>query len=236
MSVDKALEQLKRYRERHFELGKAIIQAYGGAMYPLDLLVLATLNRSLCLLKGFVSLIEDKNFVSAAPLIRLQLDNCLRLSAGTLVNNTHGFTMKILEGIPVRKQRDRSNKLMTDQYLVEKLTQQFTWVKKVYDNTSGYVHLSEKHIFNTMQASGEEYKFTLKITDRDEFVPDALYIEAIKAFKATTDVLFEYIYGWAYTKDRPKESAKELRRRLQAESKSRRPRNAKASLQKPKRG
>jgi hypothetical protein len=235
MSIDKALERLKQYREKHFELGKAVIQVYGGAMYPLDLLVLATLNRSLCLLKGFVSLIEDKNFVAAAPLIRLQLDNCLRLSAGTLVDDPHQFAMKMLEGVPVRKQRDRSKQLMTDQYLVEKLTRQFAWVKKVYYSTSGYVHLSEKHFFNAMQASGEDHKFTLKITDRDEFVPDALYIEAIEAFKATTDILFEYVYGWAYTKDNPEKAARELRERLQEEGKSETQDNAKAELQKPKR-
>ena len=66
MTTDKTLEQLKQCRERHFELGSAVMQADGGAIYPFDLLVLATLNRSLCLLKGFVSLIEDRNFVAAA--------------------------------------------------------------------------------------------------------------------------------------------------------------------------
>jgi len=218
MNIDRALEQLKPYREKHLELGKTVIQADGGALYPLDLLVIATLNRSICLLKGFISLLEDKNFIAAAPLIRLQLDNCLRLLAGTLVNDPHQFAMKILEGIPVRKQRDRSNKLMTDRYLVEKLSQQFPWVEKVYEATSGYVHLSEKHMFNAMQASGEDYKLTLKITDRDAFVPDTLYIEAIGAFKAITDILFEYVYGWAYTKDNPEEAVRQLKRRLQAES------------------
>lgn len=219
MTTDKTLEQLKQCRERHFKLGSAVMQADGGAIYPFDLLVLATLNRSLCLLKGFVSLIEDRNFVAAAPLIRLQLDNCLRLSAGTLVNNPHEFAMKVLEGVPIRKQRDRSNQLMTDQHLVETLTRQFSWVKEIYDNTSGYVHLSEKHIFNAMQASGEDYVLTLKITDRDEFIPNALYVEAIEAFKATTDILFGYVYGWAYTKDHPKEAAEELRKRLHVEGK-----------------
>ncbi|MFA4907552.1 MAG: hypothetical protein WC602_04755 [archaeon] len=203
MNIDKALEQLKPYREKHFKLGEAVMLADGGAMYPLDLLVLATIKRSLCLLKGFVSMIEAKNFVAAAPLIRLQLDNCLRLYAGTLVIDPQEFARKIINGILVRNQKDRSNQKMTDRYLVDKLTQQFTWIKKVYDNTSGYIHLSEKHVFNVLRTSGEDHKFNLRITDREEFIPDALYIEAIDAFKATTDILFRYIYGWAYTKDNP---------------------------------
>lgn len=217
MSIDKALEQLKQYREKHFEFGKAVIQAYGGALYPVDLLVLSTLNRSLCLLKGFISLIEDKNFVAAAPLIRLQLDNSLRLSAGTLVDDPHQFAMKILEGVPVRKQQDRSRKLMTDRYLVEKLPKQFAWAQQLYNGTSGYVHLSEKHFFNAIKASEEEDKFTIKISDIDEFVPDALYIEAIEAFKASTDMLFDYVNGWAYTKDNPEEAELIMRKQLQEE-------------------
>jgi len=219
MSIYKVLEQLKSYREKHFELGKSVLLSYSGAIYPLDLLVLATLHRSLCLLKGFVSLIETKNFTAAAPLIRLQLDNCLRLYAGTLVNDPHEFVKKIIKGIPIRNQKDRSNQKMTDKYLVDKLTQQYTWIKKVYDNTSGYIHLSEKHVFNILRTSGEDHKFKLRITDSDEFIPDELYIEAIDAFKATTDILFEYVYGWAYTKDNPQEAAKELRMRLQSKGK-----------------
>jgi hypothetical protein len=235
ISIDRALEQLKQYREKHFELGKAVIRADGGAFYKADILVISTLNRSVCLLKGFVALIEEKNFVAAAPLIRVQLDNCLRLSAGTLVKDTHKFAMNILEGIPVRKQRDRSKKLMTDQYLVNKLAQQYTWIKKVYDNTSGYIHFSEKHIVNAMKMPGEDGKFTMKVTDKDEFVPDEIYIEAIEAFKAITDIFFEYVSGWAYTKDNPIKAAKELRMRFQVDDKCKKQHNTKASSQKSKR-
>ena len=71
MSIDNALEELNQYREKHLVLGKAVMEAYGRTLYVFDILVVATLNRSLCLLKGFTSLIEAKNFVAAAPLIRL---------------------------------------------------------------------------------------------------------------------------------------------------------------------
>jgi hypothetical protein len=61
------------------------------ALYPLDFLALAVLNRSLCLLSGFATLLDSKNLISAAPLTRLQLDNCLRFFASTLVENPHEF-------------------------------------------------------------------------------------------------------------------------------------------------
>lgn len=80
----------------------------------MDLLAVATLNRSLALLTGFSAMIEARNFVSAAPLIRLQLDNCLRFSACWLVSDPHDFAMKVLEGKQVRSLRDSNGNRLTD--------------------------------------------------------------------------------------------------------------------------
>ena len=50
-----------------------------GNVYPVDLRVNAVLHRSTNLVRGFALLIEQRNFICAAPLLRLQIDNCLRL-------------------------------------------------------------------------------------------------------------------------------------------------------------
>lgn len=216
MSVDDALRRYEQYRDSHFELGKAIGSAYGGALYPLDLLMFAAINRSLCLLRGFVTLIQAKNFIAAAPLIRMQLDNCLRLFAATLVTDPHALSIKILEGIPIRRMHDKSGKLMTDKYLADEFTRRYAWVKTLYEDTSAYVHLSEKHFFNAMKATGGDGKLIFKITDKDEFVTEELYLEAIDSFLATTDVLFEYVSSWIYTKNNPEKVAAELRAQIKA--------------------
>lgn len=200
MSIDASISQLRQRREKHFDLAKFVLRADNGAIYPTDLLVMSTLNRSICLLSGFISLIESRNFVAASPLVRLQLDNCIRLSAATIVDDPHQLSINIMKGVPVRKQRDKSKQLMSDQYLVENLTKKNPWIRDVYNNTSGYIHLSEKHFFNAIRVSGENEQINLKISDVDTFVPDEIYIEAIEAFKASTDMLFEYISSWAYVK------------------------------------
>jgi hypothetical protein len=209
MSINNALEELGKYREKHFEMGSRVISADGGNLYALDILVVATLNRSLCLLKGFIELIQARNFVAAAPLIRLQLDNSLRLSAGTLVSDPHKFAMNVLEGVPVNKQKDMLNQKMTDSYLVEKLSERYSWVKDVYANTSGYIHLSDKHFLNAMEPGpgNGNYDIRLKITDKDEFLNDNIYLDAISGFQRSTDILFDYVYSWAYTKDNPEKAA-----------------------------
>ncbi len=120
--------------------------------------------------------------------------------------------MNILEGVPVKKQKDMSNQQMTDSYLVQKLSERYSWVKDVYANMSGYVHLSEKHILNAMQSAEKEYPSNLKVTDVDAFITENIYLGAILDFQRSTDVLFDHVYGWAYTKDDPEKAAEYLRK------------------------
>jgi hypothetical protein len=170
---------------------------------------------------GFVELIESRNFIAAAPLIRLQLDNCLRLSAGTLVKDPHKFAMNVLEGVPIKKQKDMSNEKMTDAYLVKMLSKRYSWIDEVYKNTSGYVHLSEKHIFNAMRAGNKDASFELKITDKDVFVTEDVYLGAIFDFQRSSDVLFDYVYAWAYTKEYPEKAAEQIQKQVELKKQER---------------
>ena len=204
--VLKMMRQLREYDELHLKLGKYLLQAYGGAYYPLDILAVAAMNRSINLLDGFCDLLEKQNFIAAAPLVRLQLDNCLRFFAAFIVDKPHDFAISVLDGTPVRKLKDKEGQLMRDRYLAEQMSVEYPWILNVYKQTSGYIHLSEKHIFNSLTVGDEENgkaKMTSKISRGDTFVPDDVYKEAILSFKSATDVFFQYIHGWAYTKDNP---------------------------------
>jgi hypothetical protein len=48
------LAELARFEDVHLALGKRMFFADGGALYPLDILAGAALNRSVNLLRGFV--------------------------------------------------------------------------------------------------------------------------------------------------------------------------------------
>jgi hypothetical protein len=178
-----------------------------GDLFTLDFLAVAILNRSLCLVAGFCTLIESKNIVAAAPLLRLQLDNCLRFSAAWLVDKPHEFGSEALGGTPIRKLRDRYGNRMTDGYLLEKLAVQYPWIKSVYEHSSGYIHLSEKHIFNTLRITSEsERMINMKISDRDEVVPDRFYFEIIEAFFEATKLVLAMEAAWGLMK---KQTSKE---------------------------
>ncbi len=197
------LQKLRTYKKRHIELGKYMLSPdETPGIFPLDLLTSAVMNRSLNLLLGFCSLIEARNFVAAAPLLRLQLDNALRFSAAWLVDDPHEFAWEVIKGTSVKDMKDSTGQRMFDWYLVKKLAEENPWVPEVYKQTSGYIHLSEKHVFNAVSPERDMHLLT-KIAEGDEFLKDRTYKEAIFAFKEATDLLFSYVHGWAYTKRHP---------------------------------
>lgn len=204
MSLIHELDLLKNYRKLHIDLSVNMMKVNNGDIFPLDLLLWSTSNRSMCLLKGFIELIESKNYICAVPLIRLQLDNGLRLFAGTLVKDPHEFSIRIMKGIPVNKQKDISNNLMTDKYLVQEISKKYPWISELYNHLSGYIHLSEKHYWNAIQVNKEkDGSFIMKISDVDSFVTEQDYIGAVLRFRKATDVIFDHISGWINCKENP---------------------------------
>lgn len=199
--VENKIMELRGFRDDHLEVGKYLLTAANGYQYPFDLLAYAVLNRSLALVLGFTDLIKSPNFIAAAPLLRLQLDNCLRFYAGYLVSDLHDFALKILSGKAVKDQKSKDGNTLTDNYLCRKISSEYPWVLDVYKNTSGYIHLSEKHIFHSVRSLNEGKGIKISIGETDRFVTTDLYLEVIEAFKTTTEMVLRYVYSWAYTKD-----------------------------------
>jgi hypothetical protein len=79
--IEKQLESLSELRQKHIDLGKKMVSADDNKVFPVNLFCNTILNRSISLLKYFISQIEDRHFISAAPILRLQHDNLFRLSA-----------------------------------------------------------------------------------------------------------------------------------------------------------
>lgn len=215
MVCEKYSENIERLLSIHNDLTKGCVEAYKGTLYPVDLLALSVINRSYNLIEGFCDLIVKKNIIAAAPLIRMQLDNVLRFSAIFYVSNPHDFALKVLNGIHINKLKSIENKPMTDKYLVQKLvdTEQKEWIEKVYNNTSGYVHFSEKHIYSTFKANNNNGELTAFIGSIGNNVENSLVIECIECFIECTEILIKYIEGWIYTKNNP-EIVQELKKEI----------------------
>lgn len=209
--IDQKLEKLEGLTDGHVKFCNAMLQADESNMFPVDILAAATIKRSMALIQAFATLVRLRNYTTAASILRLQLDSCLRFSAAYLVEKPHDFATNVLTGKPVRKMKDRNGKLMHDRYLVESLASKFEWMPRVYEATSGFIHLSEKHLFSVFEGTEEEDCIGLRVAADDENVPEELWLELIDGFRAATDVLFEYLYGWAYAKANP-DVAKSMRK------------------------
>jgi hypothetical protein len=149
-------------------------------------------------------MIQERNLICAGSLLRLQIDTALRFYAAFLVNDPHQFAISILEGTEVRRLRDQDGKKMTDAYLVERLSKEFDWMARVYKEASGYIHLSNKHLLSAFTISdADKGSFEVKVSPIDKPLSDDVYIEAIEAFSAATQVFMRYLHGWGFTKHNP---------------------------------
>jgi hypothetical protein len=197
------ITQLRTMRDAHFAV--ALPLTGRGYKYKLDILAMAVLDRSLALLRGFCDLVEGRNMSAAAPLLRCQLDNGLRFFASTLVDDPHALAGDIARGTPVYKMKDRSGHFMSDTYLKQKLTVEVPWAEQLYNQASGYVHLSEQHIINTIGIPDEDGRTEIGITGCDGRVwTEQRYIEAIEAFDASTRLVLELVKIWSQVRREPR--------------------------------
>ncbi len=195
-----AIGRLRSLRDMYDGTAKEVFGHAPGNLYNMDFFYLGALNRSYCLLRGFCDLLESENFMSAVPLVRLQLDCCLRAAAPGLVEDPSLFASAVLGGTSVRDLKDKDGKPLTDACLLDLLVQDYPWVRDVYRESSGFIHLSDKHIFNAMRIESErDHTVLFKVSDRDQFVPGWAYTEAIDVLAKLSAIFLAHIraYGEA---------------------------------------
>jgi hypothetical protein len=201
-----ATKAIRAHEARLLPLAKDMLRADGGALFGVDFIALAAINRSAALTRGFLQMLEDRNFLCLAALLRLQLDSALRFAAFFFVKQPHKVAIAVLRGMHLGKFKDRTGKALTDRRLTELLATAYPWIPNVYRQTSGYIHLSEKHIlatFGSEKPANADLEVQLGPTTGDALAPE-LFAEAAEAYAATLDVLICYVAGWTSTKNNPR--------------------------------
>ncbi|HXU35190.1 MAG TPA: hypothetical protein VN937_02420 [Blastocatellia bacterium] len=193
--IESRLHFLEESRNSHYRIVEVMHVSEGFSL--LDMFAWMVLKRSISLVYGFVALIRAKNLISAAPLVRLQIDNLLRFRAAFLVADSDEFIHSILSGTPIRRLKDIDEKPMTDAYLQQKFLPEYPWIQEMYKKTSGYIHLSEEHFFNTVRASGKgEGAIEAYIGPDDRMVSSEIYSEAVETMILITNSLLTYMAEW----------------------------------------
>jgi hypothetical protein len=169
-----------------------IMTIESGQLTKITHLIMSIIDRAISFNRAFISLTKYNNYNTAICLIRLQIDNCLRLFAYSIAKNSNEFYDKILDGVHIRNMLDRDNKKMTDDNLVSKLDVIFPGMKLLYKNTSGFIHFSKNHIFinNKIEIINDgELKLKTKIGDIDNLNIEEKVDYAFNMFMASKNLL-----------------------------------------------
>ena len=204
------IESLRNLGPSHTQIGHEMCPAHDGDLYPMVFLGAAVLIRSMRLFKGFSDLIPS-NFMAAAPLVRLQLDNLLRFHAAFLVQYPHRFVMDVLQGSQINKLRSQDGRRLTDAYLVDRLVAKDLDIKTIYQRGCSYVHLSDLHLLHAVQSSGD-MRVAITISEDESEVPDDLRLDAVETMISVTQLILNHVQGWVCTKANPELVHKPLER------------------------
>jgi hypothetical protein len=93
-------KQIRDSENDHIKLLSSVLQADDGALCPADLIVVGVVQRSLMLINGFLSLLRSGNYICAGAILRMQLDNILRLYAASLFPSGRLYMPEVIVGLP----------------------------------------------------------------------------------------------------------------------------------------
>ena len=184
------------------QLWLRMCNADNGAIFPVDLVANGAVKRSGSQSSALRMLVESWNLLCARALVRMQIDTALRFSALWLVEKPHHLARQILKRQRIDKIKDRDGKLMRDAYLIDKLAPAHPWLPAVYQNTSGYIHFSGKHLFSPMENVQEETReFEITISEVDTKYPESSWLEVVECFNEATDIFLNQLTDWIRTKE-----------------------------------
>lgn len=191
------LAQISTLIECHFHEGRKIAS---GDIFPADALALAALNRSLALMRSFDLLMRNEGYIAAGALLRMQLDNAIRLHGiFMLTENPHAIADQMFGGKKLDSMKSRDGNRLQDKVLRDEFVKVFPWADIAYRFGSDFVHLSGQHIVHFVKRSplinsGQGRSFT--IGDDDAHVSDGAKISLAENFELVTRSVLEVVRRW----------------------------------------
>lgn len=165
----------------------------GIALFDSTLYVMGAYKRHLNNCSAFRLLVNGSLFSVAATVLRMQIDIALRLYGISLVPNADAACRRLLGGEKYSNLRHGKHQLR-DFYLVARLSEHAPWIKKVYENTSAYVHLSDKHFHSMIHGIDDAKRtFTAAFVGSDSHIDQRFYLELCEAFAEASELSASFI-------------------------------------------
>lgn len=192
------IEDLRKLRE----IGKSIAAGIvGQSLLKEDLFFCAATDRCMQLIDGFISMLQNRNLTCAGALLRLQLDNCMRSYSAFIAEDKEKVINCIIYGERIDKQKSLDGNLLKDVYLKNELTKIDPGFSVVYDNTSGYIHFSDRAFYQTVKSCDNDViEWGIGTELLEKFNP--LLIEAADAFIHFVKLHFHILSAVVESKER----------------------------------
>ena len=139
------LADIERSEREILALYKGQVSTPGSVGYQ-HFYLFGIARRALAQSAAFRQMILSRNSIVASSILRLQLDTVLRLYALFWVADPEDFASKVFSGTAIDKLKAADGSLMKDKYLKDRIAVKNEWVPSVYNETSGYIHFSHRHI------------------------------------------------------------------------------------------
>lgn len=178
--LDGWLQDLGKARKELIEICKAII---GDTLYKEDFFFTSAIDRSIALLDGISHMLQQRNLSCASILLRAQIDNCMRIFAAFIAEDQTSYINGFIEGKKITKMKDNQGNKMTDYYLRKRLAIYDKNLDIVYENSSRYVHLSDKAFYSSVTTSASsqyDIEFTVRLPIKEKANP--VFLEIVIAF------------------------------------------------------
>ncbi|MBV2127574.1 hypothetical protein [Arsukibacterium indicum] len=186
--------------QKNFEsVGRELFEACEGQLFPADALFLASCNRALQVLHGFMLILRNNGYSCGVALLRIQLDSILRLHGITLTADPHDSANKVIQGEKLSKIKDKAGRQLSDAYLVDRLTEINPWLKDTYRHCSSYIHLSDTsfhHLLDKSEQVPNTNERKLYIGSDESEIAEKYKIELIQAFSVATEGIQKLTKEW----------------------------------------
>lgn len=168
----------------------------GTAIPDIEWYALAAIKKTASISHAFCTLIRAKNTLSAAALVRLQLDTAMRMFGLTLVEDVEAAGSLLMNDESYRKLRTHSGEPLTDAFLHRKLDEKYPGLSEAYEAASAYVHLSGRHIKTGLWSRDGSPTLFFHLNGTDDARPAEWFADIIDSFdqatRLTADLIAEF--------------------------------------------
>ena len=165
--------------------------------YLYNFFISSIINRAISLNRGFLTLKDDNNYLCAIPLLRMQVDNCLRFYALNLSDNKERFILDWAGGEKLSNHKIiGTNIKMTDKNLKDKIAVSYPKIGKIYDAACNFVHLSQENLYNTCKVKPGTRTVNTTISGYD-MIPDDVKDNIDKCMLYSNNILAKIIRDYS---------------------------------------